>query len=184
MSIPIIWSLANYTNVLTNDPALWFAMMLMPVGPPAMKLLALADVNDVDEEITMSIARLLTVSYPGLGTRRGVRARLLTSALDLICCHTSHFVCSCRGAQGFGISWEIGATTTAKTCTCTMEQWRTLHGKDLTSVTTGLIHRLEPERINRALIPNSGLEILLSSLGNRHNHIATLWSRRWLLWVL
>lgn len=39
-------------------------MMLMPVGPPAMKLLALADVNDVDEEITMSIARLLTVSPP------------------------------------------------------------------------------------------------------------------------
>ncbi|KAL2109532.1 hypothetical protein VUR80DRAFT_2338 [Thermomyces stellatus] len=63
MSIPIIWSLANYTNILTNDPALWFAMMLMPVGPPAMKLLALADVNDVDEEITMSIARLLTASY-------------------------------------------------------------------------------------------------------------------------
>lgn len=72
MSIPIIWSLANYTNILTNDPALWFAMMLMPVGPPAMKLLALADVNDVDEEITMSIARLLTVSVPGSGSWHSV----------------------------------------------------------------------------------------------------------------
>lgn len=122
MSIPIIWSLANYTNVLTNDPALWFAMMLMPVGPPAMKLLALADVNDVDEEITMAIARLLVVSYPvSLGTRCGVPGRLLTGAADFICCHTSHFVRGCRGAQGFGIGWELGAIATAKTCTCTRE---------------------------------------------------------------
>lgn len=64
MSIPVIWAMASSTNLLTSDPALWFTMMLMPVGPPAMKLLALADVNDVDEEITMSIARLLTVSPP------------------------------------------------------------------------------------------------------------------------
>ena len=63
MSIPLIWSLAKYTTVLNNDPALWFSMMLMPVGPPAMKLLALADVNDVEEEIGMSIARLLTVGF-------------------------------------------------------------------------------------------------------------------------
>ena len=63
MSIPIIWSLANYTSTLTTDPSLWFAMMLMPVGPPAMKLLALADLYDVDEEISMSITRLLTVSW-------------------------------------------------------------------------------------------------------------------------
>ena len=62
MSIPIIWALVRHTSVLSNDPALWFAMMLMPVGPPAMKLLALADVTDVDEEIELSIARLLTVS--------------------------------------------------------------------------------------------------------------------------
>ena len=58
----MIWSLAKYTNVLSNDPALWFAMMLMPVGPPSMKLLVLADVSDVEEEVGMSIARLLTVS--------------------------------------------------------------------------------------------------------------------------
>ena len=71
--IPIIWSLAKYTNVLSDDPALWFAMMLMPVGPPAMKLSVLADVSDVGEEVSMSIARLLTVRLtPNSGDISGV----------------------------------------------------------------------------------------------------------------
>lgn len=39
-------------------------MMMMPAGPPAMRLLALADVNNAGEAVKMSIARFLTVCYP------------------------------------------------------------------------------------------------------------------------
>ncbi|KAB2575017.1 hypothetical protein DBV05_g6347 [Lasiodiplodia theobromae] len=63
VSIPLVWALATRTNVLDEDPILWFAMMLMPAGPPAMKLTALADVNGSDEKEKMSIARFLTLSY-------------------------------------------------------------------------------------------------------------------------
>ena len=37
--------------------------MLMPTGPPAMKLTALADVNGSSEQEKMSIAKFLTVSF-------------------------------------------------------------------------------------------------------------------------
>ena len=39
-------------------------MMLMPTGPPAMKLTALADVNGSNPEEKLSIAKFLTVSVP------------------------------------------------------------------------------------------------------------------------
>ncbi|KAH7054671.1 membrane transporter [Macrophomina phaseolina] len=63
ISIPLVWALATKTQVLDKDPILWFAMMLMPAGPPALKLTALADVNGSDEEEKMSIAKFLTLSY-------------------------------------------------------------------------------------------------------------------------
>jgi len=63
ISIPLIWVLAKKTNVLSDDPILWFTMMLMPAGPPALKLTALADVNGATEDEKMSIAKFLTVSY-------------------------------------------------------------------------------------------------------------------------
>ena len=44
ISIPIIYLFASKTSVLDQDPILWFCLMLMPTGPPAMKLTALADV--------------------------------------------------------------------------------------------------------------------------------------------
>lgn len=40
---------------------LWFTMMLMPTGPPALKLTALADVNGSSEDVKMSIAKFLCV---------------------------------------------------------------------------------------------------------------------------
>ncbi|KAL1626771.1 hypothetical protein SLS56_006673 [Neofusicoccum ribis] len=63
ISIPLVWALATKTSVLDDDPILWFAMMLMPAGPPALKLTALADVNGSDEKEKMSIAKFLTLSY-------------------------------------------------------------------------------------------------------------------------
>ncbi|KAL2428723.1 hypothetical protein ABEF95_005562 [Exophiala dermatitidis] len=61
-SIALIYIVASRTNFLGSDPMLWFAMMLMPTGPPAMKLITLVQVSDGDEEDEMNIAKLLTVS--------------------------------------------------------------------------------------------------------------------------
>jgi predicted permease len=62
ISIPLVFVLASKTSLLSDDPILWFAMMLMPAGPPAMKLTALADVSGAEDEEKMSIAKFLTVS--------------------------------------------------------------------------------------------------------------------------
>ena len=63
-SIAIVHILALRTNILGEDPMLWFAMMLMPTGPPAMKLITLIQVSDAEEEDEKNIAELLTVSTP------------------------------------------------------------------------------------------------------------------------
>ncbi|ORY10708.1 membrane transport protein-domain-containing protein [Clohesyomyces aquaticus] len=63
ISIPIVWALATKTSLLDSDPILWFAMMLMPTGPPAMILVPLSDVNGSPEAEKMAIAKLLTISY-------------------------------------------------------------------------------------------------------------------------
>jgi len=71
-SIATIYALASKTDILGPDPMLWFALMLMPTGPPAMKLITLIQVSDGDEEDETSIAKLLTVSL----TLRSHRAHL------------------------------------------------------------------------------------------------------------
>lgn len=63
ISIAFIWVLATKTNVLGDDPMLWFTMMLMPTGPPAMKLVAMAEVNGADEEEKMAVSKILAISY-------------------------------------------------------------------------------------------------------------------------
>jgi hypothetical protein len=40
VSILIIYLFATKTDLLGTDPMLWFALMLMPTGPPAMKLVS------------------------------------------------------------------------------------------------------------------------------------------------
>jgi len=62
ISISVIYAFASKTNLLDQDPILWFTMMLMPTGPPAMKLTALADVSGSGEGEKMSIAKFLCVS--------------------------------------------------------------------------------------------------------------------------
>lgn len=61
MSIAVIYALATKTNLVGTDPMLWFTMMLMPTGPPAMKLIAMVEVSDASEEEEMKISKLLTV---------------------------------------------------------------------------------------------------------------------------
>ena len=62
VSISIIYALARNTDIVGTDPMMWFAMMLMPCGPPAMKLITMVQVSDADEEDEQKIAKLLTVS--------------------------------------------------------------------------------------------------------------------------
>ena len=62
MSIALIYAVVKETDVLGSDPMLWFAMMLMPTGPPAMKLITMVQVSDAAEEDEHKIAKLLTVS--------------------------------------------------------------------------------------------------------------------------
>ncbi|KEF55972.1 uncharacterized protein A1O9_07552 [Exophiala aquamarina CBS 119918] len=63
ISIAVVWLLATKTNTLQQDPILWFTMMLMPTGPPAMKLIAMAEVNGAGEDDKMVISKVLTLAY-------------------------------------------------------------------------------------------------------------------------
>lgn len=60
-SIGTVYLLATKTNILGSDPMLWFTMMLMPAGPPAMKLITMVQVSDASEEDEHTIAKILTV---------------------------------------------------------------------------------------------------------------------------
>ena len=62
ISIGVVYLLAKKTDTLGDDPMLWFTMMLMPTGPPAMKLITMVEVSNADEEDEDKIAKLLTVS--------------------------------------------------------------------------------------------------------------------------
>ena len=63
VSIPFVYVLARKTGVLGKDPILWFAMMLMPTGPPAMSITSLAEVSGGGEAAKESIAKFLTIAY-------------------------------------------------------------------------------------------------------------------------
>lgn len=66
-SIAVIYYLAKNTEFLGDDPMLWFTLMLMPTGPPAMKLITMVEVSDASEEDEHKIAKLLTVSSLACG---------------------------------------------------------------------------------------------------------------------
>jgi auxin efflux carrier family protein len=65
-SIGVIYAIVQRSGphgFLSNDPMLWFAMMLMPTGPPAMKLITMVQVSDAGVEDERRIAKILTISY-------------------------------------------------------------------------------------------------------------------------
>ena len=66
ISVGVVYYVATRTGLLSDDPILWFSMMLMPTGPPELMLTALADVSGADEEEKLSIAKFLTVSLAAL----------------------------------------------------------------------------------------------------------------------
>ncbi|KAK4112671.1 hypothetical protein N656DRAFT_797868 [Canariomyces notabilis] len=63
MSIGVIYLLASKTSLLGSDPMLWFTLMMMPTGPPAMKLITLVQVADGTKDDEVHISKLLTISY-------------------------------------------------------------------------------------------------------------------------
>jgi predicted permease len=66
LSIGLIYALVHNDGkhrILGSDPMLWFAMMLMPTGPPAMKLITMVQVSDAGPEDERRIAKILTISY-------------------------------------------------------------------------------------------------------------------------
>ncbi|KUJ16590.1 uncharacterized protein LY89DRAFT_749390 [Mollisia scopiformis] len=63
LSVALVWGMVTRTSWLGSDPMLWFAMMLMPTGPPAMKLITMIQVSDAGEEEEAKVAKLLTISY-------------------------------------------------------------------------------------------------------------------------
>jgi predicted permease len=66
LSIGLIYALVHNdgkNRILGSDPMLWFAMMLMPTGPPAMKLITMVQVSDAGPEDERRIAKILTISY-------------------------------------------------------------------------------------------------------------------------
>jgi len=58
-SIGITYMLAT-KKLLSDDPVLWFSMMLMPCGPPAIILSSLAELQG-NSNTTLQVAKLLMV---------------------------------------------------------------------------------------------------------------------------
>lgn len=61
LSISLIYGLAKKTTLVRDDPILWFAMMLMPQGPPALVNSGFAELAGVSEQEKMAVAKTLTV---------------------------------------------------------------------------------------------------------------------------
>ncbi|KGO63576.1 Auxin efflux carrier [Penicillium italicum] len=63
LSVSLIYGLAKRTRLLGDDPMLWFSMMLMPAGPPALVISGLAELAQASEMDKMVIAKTLTIMY-------------------------------------------------------------------------------------------------------------------------
>jgi predicted permease len=65
-SIGVIYAIVHgqgTSGILGADPMLWFTMMLMPTGPPAMKLITMVQVSDAGPDDERRIAKILTIAY-------------------------------------------------------------------------------------------------------------------------
>ncbi|KAJ9302660.1 hypothetical protein DTO271G3_34 [Paecilomyces variotii] len=63
ISISLIYVLALKTGLVRNDPILWFTMMLMPAGPPALIISGLAELAKVSEVEKFAVAKALAIMY-------------------------------------------------------------------------------------------------------------------------
>lgn len=93
-------------------------MMMMPAGPPAMRLLALADVNNAGEAVKMAIARFLTVSTL-LILKRKLFRNILTCLIDFIRIYPPDCVHRGRSSEGFRVGQERATKVVIKTAKIT-----------------------------------------------------------------
>lgn len=63
VSISVIYGLAKKTRIVCDDPILWFSMMMMPQGPPALVISGLGELADISEQEKMAIAKTLSVRW-------------------------------------------------------------------------------------------------------------------------
>jgi len=63
ISIPVIYLLATRTQLLGDDQVLWWSMILMPIGPPALILSVLLEVIGAEPRSKMMVAQVLAYSY-------------------------------------------------------------------------------------------------------------------------
>ncbi|KAJ5586697.1 uncharacterized protein N7459_002462 [Penicillium hispanicum] len=84
LSIPVIYGLAKHTELLGKDPMLWFSMMLMPAGPPALLISGLAELAQASESEKMAIAKTLMV---------GIHPTALPNIMELCSLNLDH-VCA------------------------------------------------------------------------------------------
>lgn len=82
LSISLIYGLAKRTQLLGDDPILWFSMMLMPAGPPALVISGLAELAQASEMEKMVIAQTLTVCSHEFMGKKDIS---LTISIDHVC---------------------------------------------------------------------------------------------------
>ena len=104
LSISVIYGLAKNTNIVLTDPILWFSLMLMPAGPPALVISGLAELAQISELEKMAIAKSLSVSQEMCGPAQSF---LLISAGDV------RFIAVCM-LQHHGRSKSISSGTGAE----------------------------------------------------------------------
>ncbi|GFF35146.1 WD repeat-containing protein 26 [Aspergillus udagawae] len=63
ISISLIYVLAKRTVLVRYDPILWFSLMLMPAGPPALVISGFAELAKISEAEKMAVAKSLTFMY-------------------------------------------------------------------------------------------------------------------------
>lgn len=69
ISISLIYGLAKHTGLVRDDPVLWFSLMLMPAGPPALVISGFAELAKVSEADKMAVAKTLAVRWPIAGLK-------------------------------------------------------------------------------------------------------------------
>ena len=63
LSILTTYLIISHTAIIPHDPVLWFTLMVIPTGPPALLISGLAELSaEVTEGDKMAIAKMLAVS--------------------------------------------------------------------------------------------------------------------------
>jgi len=59
----LVWYIASKTDYLGTNSTVWFALMVMPLGSPALLLGLLAELRNENRETKQAVAKMLSVSH-------------------------------------------------------------------------------------------------------------------------